>query len=741
MQRPSLAAIAAMVLSAAALHAQDAPVTSQPYVWKSVVIKANGFVNGVVFHPTERGLIYMNTDMGGAYRHDAAEGRWTCLTDWITNDDFSLNQMGVETIAVDPTDASRVYAGVGTYMGPSAVIRSGDRGATWERTNVPFPMDGNGSARQTGQRMNVDPNLPMRLLYGTRTMGLYESANRGATWTQVTAFPVVEEKQGPTRYAGVVWTLFDRASGIAGSATPTVYAGAMSQGGDRLFRSLDAGRTWALVPGFPGGDLQPNRAVLTPDGKTLYATFVVAGGYPGPHSLRGGSVYRIDNPAGESPTWTEIAPAKGGFAWSGVSIDPTDPRTLYVSTLCRYGDLGDDIYRSTDAGATWKALEINAHRDDSSAAYAKSMGMHWTGDVQVDPTNRDVAIFTTGFGLYRTTNLTADAPTWAFYNEGFEQVAALELFSPPAGPVPLFSAIGDRDGYRHENLDESPKYGLFGQPNDFGQTENLAMGTSGSVSAAWQDPNVLVRTGGTAQYSLDGGLTWKTFTPGLARNALQRPPAGGTIAISGDGTIVVWAPGGRRGQEPQALRRCTRSGDAWTAWEPVTGDFGARPRVVADLAASGTFYIRGGSGFFASADGGVTWQKMAGELPRNANWLRAVPGQTGHLFTAAGEEGLHRTIDGGQTWQRVAEGVVTVAKQVGIGAPPPGKDYPAVFVGGTVGGKPGFFRSDDQGVTWVQINDAAHHYGNVTVIQGDPRTFGRLYVGTNGRGILYADPK
>jgi hypothetical protein len=37
------------------------------------------------------------------------------------------------------------------------------------------------------------------------------------------------------------------------------------------------------------------------------------------------------------------------------------------------------------------------------------------------------------------------------------------------------------------------------------------------------------------------------------------------------------------------------------------------------------------------------------------------------------------------------------------------------------------------------ISDTSHQYGDVTVIQGDPRVYGRLYVGTNGRGVLYAD--
>ena len=50
------------------------------------------------------------------------------------------------------------------------------------------------------------------------------------------------------------------------------------------------------------------------------------------------------------------------------------------------------------------------------------------------------------------------------------------------------------------------------------------------------------------------------------------------------------------------------------------------------------------------------------------------------------------------------------------------------------------WRSDDAGVRWIRINDDQHQYGTrFRCISGDPRIFGRVYVGTDGRGILYAD--
>jgi photosystem II stability/assembly factor-like uncharacterized protein len=57
-----------------------------------------------------------------------------------------------------------------------------------------------------------------------------------------------------------------------------------------------------------------------------------------------------------------------------------------------------------------------------------------------------------------------------------------------------------------------------------------------------------------------------------------------------------------------------------------------------------------------------------------------------------------------------------------------------------VGGVYGIFRSNDAGVTWTRINDNNHQFGMLSVITGDPRIYGRVYLGTSGRGILHGDP-
>ena len=70
----------------------------------------------------------------------------------------------------------------------------------------------------------------------------------------------------------------------------------------------------------------------------------------------------------------------------------------------------------------------------------------------------------------------------------------------------------------------------------------------------------------------------------------------------------------------------------------------------------------------------------------------------------------------------------------------PGGDYPAVYAIAWVGETYGIYRSDDQGQNWVRVNDDQHQFASLNSITGDPRTYGRLYVASASRGIVYGEP-
>ena len=266
-----------------------------------------GFVDGIILHPTAKGVRYARTDMGGAYRWDQEARRWQPMLDWVPYQD--LNLMGVESIAVDPNDPNRVYLSCGTYTDAKtpngAILRSDDRGKTFQRTSVPFKMGGNENGRGDGERMRVDPNDGNILYLGTRQAGLWRSSDRGATWGRVESFPDVTEPGPPPkpqewwkRPNGVVFVVFDPHSGSRGKASSTIYAGASLMGMNNLFRSTDGGATWRPVAGQPTA-YRPIRSALASDG-TLYITY---GTDPGPWRMTDGALWKLDTRTG---VWTDL---------------------------------------------------------------------------------------------------------------------------------------------------------------------------------------------------------------------------------------------------------------------------------------------------------------------------------------------------------------------------------------------------------------------------------------------------
>jgi len=115
-----------------------------------------------------------------------------------------------------------------------------------------------------------------------------------------------------------------------------------------------------------------------------------------------------------------------------------------------------------------------------------------------------------------------------------------------------------------------------------------------------------------------------------------------------------------------------------------------------------------------------------------------VPGKSGDVWIVAGNRVLHAM---STTTTPVAAKDISDANAVGFGRPRSGVGYPSVFLIGAVSGVEGAFRSDDGGNSWTLITDAQHGFGTMGHITGDPRLFGRVYIGTNGRGVLYGDPK
>ncbi|MFF7813313.1 RICIN domain-containing protein [Streptomyces sp. NPDC007945] len=678
---------------------------SGPYRWRNAQVVGGGYVTGLVFNPREKGLLYARTDMGGAYRWDPAAEQWIPLTDWVGEKDWNL--LGIDAVATDPVDPNRLYLASGTYTndwaGNGAILRSTDRGRTFQRTDLPFKLGGNEDGRGAGERLVIDPANPRTLLLGTRKNGLWRSTDSGATWRQVSSFPV---KDGAGSGAGISFVTY----GPAGSGT--VYVGVADRS-TSLYRSTDGGSTWQAVPGQPTGQL-PQHGVLSGDG-SLYLTYTDA---LGPNGVTAGSVRKYTPKSG---SWKDISPSRGGYGFSGLAVDPSRPSTVMVTTLGRWWP-EDEIYRSTDGGATWRALAGRTVRNASAAPYVGTHTGHWMTALAIDPFDSGHVLYGTGNGIWRSEDATATdsggTSHWTGGARGLEETALMDAVAPPGGAA-VVTAMGDQGGFRHDDLTKVPA----------GRLSDPMMTNSTDIDFAQADPSLMVRVGrGGAQdgaYSTDGGTSWTGFRAEPVPGARD-----GRVALAADGSAIVWT---QAGQAPY------RSADKGASWSKVRG-LGTDAAVVADRSSARTFYSLSGGTLHASTDGGATFTARATGLPA-AGRLTAVPGMAGHLWIAGGGRGLLHSSDGGRTFTRLS--TVASASAVGFGRPAPGASYQALYLIGTVEGVTGVFRSTDKGATWLRVNDDAHQWGSiggVGVITGDPDTFGRVYVGTNGRGLQYGDP-
>jgi len=672
-----------------------------------------GAIPGIVLHPRVPGLAYIHTDVGGAYRWDAGRQTWAPLMDGIPFKEWNL--YGVDSLAVDPNDATGniVYISTGKYTEAWAkpygmLMKSADRGATWTRLNL-SPTGGSNSDQGCGERLAVDPHNSNHIVYAARMGGFFTSGDAGMTWTHVAAAPSGASPDGKDkRGSGLCFAVFDASSGTVGApgCTRVIYIGASNDG---VYMTNDGGTTWRRLEGGPATS---RKGVMGPDGSLVvsHATGVAR--------LAGGE-------------WADITPPKkGGGGGCAVAIDPNDAGRI-LATLG--GGHKTPVFLSTDSGKTWR--DVSGQRNATRTWWP---GWHWFSNpfsIAFDPIHRNQVWATDWYGTYHTPDITAPNPVWTNRVNGIEEiVTAGALVAPETGKYRLFSGIADIGGLDHESLTAPPAASIWvkGLPAGLARTGIAVKGdliaTVGTHN--WSEP-------GGGGYSLDGGDTWKTFGS-LPYKGIM----GGRVAITGTGRRILWAPQGgqpyysddlggtwRPVKCAENLAGTARGGTIFSFDQPLALD-GADPNRV---------YLLHDQELLLSKDAGATFILVNSNAPDD--WIHkiATSGKPNDVWVSAGDHGLYRSKDGGASFVRDPR--VQAAGIFCFGKAPAGKAFPALFLKGNVSGTDGYFRSDDEGGTWLQIDLPNERIGNdPNTMTGDWRVFGGVFVGTNGRGIYYGRP-
>lgn len=305
-------------------------------------------------------------------------------------------------------------------------------------------------------------------------------------------------------------------------------------------------------------------------------------------------------------TWTPVFDHEGAYSIGVVSIDPSNPNTVWVGTgennSQRSVAYGDGVYRSLDGGQSWHNMglaqsehisQIYIDPDDSLHLLVAAQGPLWSpgGDR----------------GLYRTTD---GGQTWQRILETDEYTGVNEFVVHPDNPDHIIASAVQRG--RHV-------WGIVG---------------GGPGSALYK--------------TTDGGRTWREIEAGIpsgekGRIGLAMAPSAPNIVYA-----MIFAE-----EDKSGFYRSTDFGESWTKrsdrmsndaqyYNEITVD----PRDPDRVYSVDTFS-------WITEDGGLSWQRL-GVRRRHSDdhafWID--PEMTEHIYIG-GDGGIYESWDRGGTWRHI----------------------------------------------------------------------------------------
>ncbi|KAH7161673.1 family 74 glycoside hydrolase [Dactylonectria macrodidyma] len=713
--------------------------------WENVRIGGGGgFVSGIVFHPTEKGLAYARTDIGGIYKLNSDDS-WTPITDGIAASS-SWHNWGIDALALDPQNANIIYAAVGMYTNswdPSngSIMKSTDKGATWTFTDLSFKVGGNMPGRGTGERLAVDPQNSNIVYFGARSgNGLWKSTNGGQTFSKVTSFTAVgtyvpdpsdtygynSDKQGLT------FITFDSTSGKTSGATSRIFVGTADNVTASVYVSENAGSTWTAVANQPG-TFFPHKCRLQPEEKALYLTYSDG---TGPYDGTQGAVYRYDIATG---AWKNITPVSGSnlyFGFGGLGVDMQEPGTLVVASLNSWWP-DAQLFRSTDSGTTWKpiwawgssgAMDRYHTMDTTLAPWIKTnfldVDSKWLGwmieSLEIDPHDSDHWLYGTGLTIYGGHDLTnwgtSAKVTTKSLADGIEEYAIQEVKSVPGGSE-LLAAVGDECGFTF-----AAQSNLKTAPNTAWNTPMWT--TSGSVDYAGNKVANVVRTGNSAgsynvAMSSNGGSTW------YINYATDTSKYGGEVAYSADADTILWST---------ASNGVVRSANSATF--SAVSSLPSNAVIASDKRENKYFYAGSGSTFYVSSNTASSFS--SGGSLSGASAIRDIevhPTTAGDLYVST-DVGIFHSTNYGTSFTKVST-ALTNTYRISLGKSSSSTWNLYAFGSGSSGER--LYGSADGGSTWTDVQGSTQTFGAIDSgrVAGSGNNANYVFVGTNGRGVFY----
>lgn len=310
--------------------------------WRSIGPDRGGRSQAVAGSRARPLEYYFGATGGGLWKTTDGGQTWSPVTDG------QINSASVGAVAVCEANPDVVYIGMGetelrgNIQQGDGVYKSTDAGRTWRHMGL--------EKTQAIARIRIHPqdcNTVWVAAFGVHSApnperGVFKSINGGETWTKVLY-------RDPNTGA-VDLTLDPNNPAVMYAALWEAWrkSWGMSSGGpgSGLFKSTDFGETWVEISRNPG---------LPPAG--VFGKIGVAISPPAPHRVYAiiehdsGGVYRSDD---AGATWKRVNRERRlrqrAFYYTRIYADPKDPDVVYV--------LNTGFYRSRDGGATYAPIRV-----------------------------------------------------------------------------------------------------------------------------------------------------------------------------------------------------------------------------------------------------------------------------------------------------------------------------------------------------------------------------------------------
>jgi photosystem II stability/assembly factor-like uncharacterized protein len=634
---------------------------------------------------------YMGATGGGLWKTTDAGITWKPVTDGL------INHSSIGAVAVSASNPDVLYIGTGEADIRGNIIQGGgayksiDAGKTWTHVGL--------TETQVISKIRVHPSNP-DLVYVAAfghhaapnpDRGVYRSKDGGKTWEKILfrdnktgANELVLDPRNPQIIYAALWeayrNAFEMSSGGPGSG---------------IFKSTDGGDHWTEItrnPGLPKAMLgKIGFSVSGADSNRLYAQI----------EAEDGGFFSSDD---AGATWKKVSERRDlrqrAFYYSRVYADPKVKDTVWV--------LNVNIYKSTDAGKTWKASNV-PHGDnhdmwisstdsnrmieanDGGGTISINGGDTWTAEPM--PTAQFYHVITTKHVPYHVCGAQQDNST-----------ACVSSVPPQGGPggsggsadQVFYSVGGGESGYiasdpRNPDIFYAGSYGGLitrqdkrtGQERQVNPYPDNPMGYASADIAErfqWTFPIVMAPTDPRIIYvgsqhvwkSTNEGQSWERISPDLTRHDPKTMgPSGGpltkdntgvetyatvfSIAPSAKDAAVIWAG------SDDGYVQVTRNGG--TSWKNVTpkalGDYARVSLIEASPFRAGTAYVAANRYqqddfkpyVFRTDDYGENWTAITAGIGATdfARAIREDIKQPKLLYLGT-EHGIYISFDDGATW-------------------------------------------------------------------------------------------